>query len=70
MRLHEIFDEDFSWRDVAEMRFLFHGILVAVNDFNITRAAVIPLKTDAPLVVYPNAVLARTSSLTGVSAPI
>jgi hypothetical protein len=32
--------------------------LMVINDFDFIRIAISPLKTDAPLVVYPNAVLA------------
>jgi len=36
-----------------------HPLLVVVNDLNVPRIATLPSETDPPLVVDPNAVLAR-----------
>jgi hypothetical protein len=44
---------------------IFHGDLVVIYDFYMAGIAALPFKTDAPLVVDPDAVLAGARSLEG-----
>lgn len=58
-RLQKLLFEDLSRMDVWEFLLLGHGLspFVVVDDFNVSRFPVFPLKTDAPLSVDANAVL-------------
>jgi hypothetical protein len=65
-RFHEIFAKDFAGVDRGHESFVFFHVsklsLVIIHDFNSVTMAVTPDKTDAPLLVATNRVLAFAAS--------
>src|SRR5262249_12032514 len=54
----KFFEEDFSWMNRVESVFCHGSVLVIINDLHVIDVAIAPFKTNAPLVVNANTVLA------------
>jgi hypothetical protein len=62
--LEKIFLQDFAGRDVCE-QFVFHNVSMVVHNFDCGGIGACPAEANSPLVVHPDAPLARAPAFQG-----